>query len=759
MDTIRKLIRWSLWPAALAGMIVIAHQPASGQDDGDGVATEAGLQELTRGPIHEAFAEPVVFDPKPGPVVKKEPPQPIEEIPPEQKPEGDNVAFIAGYWGFDEDKDDFFYISGIYRLIPPGKEWVGGYWTKVDEGHQWVSGYWKSVAEAGTPQGEVQYFPEPPPSLENGPNTQAPTADHVWIPGCHVYYTNRYVWRGGYWIVPQPNWVWIPAHYVWTPCGYVFVEGYWDYVNRGVCFAPCYIAPSLYLRAGFVYCPRIVIDFDLCTDHLFVHTGYRHYCFGDWYGDRYLSIGIQPWFSFHYSRGHYCPIYSHARWTYARHDTRWEVELRERHRLVRDNVALRPARTFVQQQTNIKNITINKNVNVTNVNVNKMALAKPLTQVAKQSQDPKAASPIKFEKVNKDTRQTLAQKANEARKVSTERLNLETKAAKDLKTAAGPKTPGNTGVVGPKADAKPLTLKLPASSVASKPVEKLGKKDAPPALPTGAAKPQLPGGDKPVVGGGTNKPGQAGDKTPPIINKPGGDKPVVGGDKNKPGQGGDKTPPIINKPGGDKPVIGGDKNKPGQGGDKTPPIINKPGGDKPVIGGDKNKPGQGGDKTPPIINKPGGDKPVIGGDKSKPGQGGSQKPPIINKPGGSSGSGPKKPNSDNPKKPVSSSNDFRLPPSGISGSANKPSGGVSGNIGSSRGAGRVSTPPPGGLPRGSDTLPVRANDRFTPPGGGSGSIRSASVGGRSSNPPPGGGSSKNSSDKGDGKSRDRNRIR
>src|SRR4051812_45367510 len=43
----------------------------------------AGVQPLTRGPVHEAFAEPVVFNPAPGPVVPKEPPAPINEVPPD----------------------------------------------------------------------------------------------------------------------------------------------------------------------------------------------------------------------------------------------------------------------------------------------------------------------------------------------------------------------------------------------------------------------------------------------------------------------------------------------------------------------------------------------------------------------------------------------------------------------------------------------------------------------------------------------------
>ena len=63
---------------------------------------EAGVQVLTRGPVHEAFAETVTYDPEPGIVAPKAPPAAIEEVPPEQKPSGDNVAWIPGYWGWDD---------------------------------------------------------------------------------------------------------------------------------------------------------------------------------------------------------------------------------------------------------------------------------------------------------------------------------------------------------------------------------------------------------------------------------------------------------------------------------------------------------------------------------------------------------------------------------------------------------------------------------------------------------------------------------
>src|SRR5512140_157093 len=47
-----------------------------------------GAQVLTRGPVHEAFAGIVTFNPVPGIVVTKPPPDMIEEVPPEERPAG-----------------------------------------------------------------------------------------------------------------------------------------------------------------------------------------------------------------------------------------------------------------------------------------------------------------------------------------------------------------------------------------------------------------------------------------------------------------------------------------------------------------------------------------------------------------------------------------------------------------------------------------------------------------------------------------------
>ncbi len=299
----------------------------------------AETEELTRGPIHEAFGKPIRFDPEPGAIVPKAPPAAVEEVPPDQKPEGDNVAWIPGYWAWDDDAKNFVWVSGFWRSLPPGRSWVPGYWTKADNGYQWVSGFWG--AEKAT---EVEYLPEPPESLENGPSVE-PTEGKMWVPGVWLWRETRYAWRPGYWAAVNPDWVWVPAQYVWTPNGFVFINGYWDYplFSRGLLFAPVTFAR---LRPGLVYTPSIVLDVRYLVDALFVGPRYGHYFFGDYYDPRYIRGGYYPWFAYHNSRYGYVPSFAHMHYTLARSDPRWEDRLRAQYYNRRDHEAARPPHTY-----------------------------------------------------------------------------------------------------------------------------------------------------------------------------------------------------------------------------------------------------------------------------------------------------------------------------------------------------------------------------------------------------------------------------
>jgi hypothetical protein len=135
----------------------------------DPPAQPEGADVLTRGPVHEAFAEPGQTSPEPTLLVAKQPPEPIEEAPPDQKPEGNNVQWLPGYWNWDEEEKDHLWVSGFWRDVPPGRRWMPGNWQQVEGGWHWVAGLW-----AAADQQEVEYLPAPPPTIDRGASVPAP---------------------------------------------------------------------------------------------------------------------------------------------------------------------------------------------------------------------------------------------------------------------------------------------------------------------------------------------------------------------------------------------------------------------------------------------------------------------------------------------------------------------------------------------------------------------------------------------------------
>jgi hypothetical protein len=369
-------------------------------------AEQDGVEVLARGPVHEAFAEPVDGQPRPTPRVRQQPPDPVEELPPDQKPEGDNVQWIPGYWAWDEERNDHVWVSGFWRVPPPGRQWVPGHWQRVGDDWQWVPGFWAAPSRT-----QIELLPPPPESIETGPSWPAPAANAIYQPGCWVYRDFRYVWRPGCWIDYRPGWVWVPAHYVWTPAGCVFVDGYWDYPlrGRGLLFAPvCFRRPVL-VRPGWCYVPRYVVREDCLLGALFVRPAFRHYYFGDYFGARYQRQGFVPWIDFRIGRGCVDPLFGYYRAHHA--DRRWEPDLRALYAGRHQGDLLPPPRTLVQQNTLIQNIQ-NKTVNVY-----QMTVLAPLAQADRNG--------IKLQTVDRNQR-LVAQKAVEGlREVAQQRRQAE----------------------------------------------------------------------------------------------------------------------------------------------------------------------------------------------------------------------------------------------------------------------------------------------------------------------------------------------
>jgi hypothetical protein len=334
-------------------------------------AAEKGITVLARGPVHEAFAQPIKANPEPGPVVAKRPPDPIPEIPPDQKPQGDKVQWIPGYWSWYTDKSDFIWVSGFWRVPPPGRKWVPGYWSQADGSWQWTPGLW-----ADARQERFDYQPTPPASVDEGPSTPAPDDNSIYAPGNWVYRNARYVWRPGYWYEAQSGWIWVPAHYAWTPAGYVYVDGYWDYPpeDRGLLYAPVSFSDPLWANPGWYYRPRYALNLLGLFGSLFVQPGWSSYYFGDWYGPGYLGLGYNPWCF--WGPRYWDPLFCYGRW-WNRGFPGWHQSFVNLHNDRVNGRLARPPRTLVQQN----NVIINNggNVNVTNVLNNTTNIGRNIT--------------------------------------------------------------------------------------------------------------------------------------------------------------------------------------------------------------------------------------------------------------------------------------------------------------------------------------------------------------------------------------------
>ncbi len=436
--------------AVVLSILGVAEGGFVGRGQQPEVSVQEGAQVLTRGPVHEAFAGIVLFNPQPGVVVTKAPPAAIEESPPDQRPEGDNVAWIPGYWAWDDERADFLWVSGTWRALPPGRAWMAGYWGKQPQGYQWTCGYWADAAVR-----ETTYLPPPPSTVEVGPNVAAPSPDYGWTPGCWLWVQGRYVWGPGYWALGSADWDWVPPHYVWTPRGHIFVGGFWDYSipRRGVLFAPVYFESGLYLRRGYNYSPTIVVNLGVFTDHLFLRPYYHHYYFGDYYAPSYVHGGFYASFSFQSDRHGYDPIYSHQRWE-NRRDGGWEHRVQESYQYRRDHDIARPPHTWAAQQRLTPATVESPN--------SRMLMATPMNQLSGRKE-----SPVRLQPLAKQERQKLLQRGQEVQKSVDTRRTLEAKSV-----ATTDRQPARIS--------KPTQVVLPKSPIVAKPVKQLGPNPAPP---------------------------------------------------------------------------------------------------------------------------------------------------------------------------------------------------------------------------------------------------------------------------------------
>jgi hypothetical protein len=331
-------------------IMVLAVSPLYGEDatQPPPVPSQEQPEVLTRGPVHEAFAEPIDLNTQPPLVAPAEPPANITENQPAERPVGSQYVWIPGYWAWDSERNSYIWVSGCWRAAPPSRYWVPGYWSKTGAGWQWVPGFWAQVSNVQ----QIEYLPAPPAIADVEPPGPPPTEDNIWVPPCWYWYGGSYVWRPGYWLVAQNSWVWAPSHYVCTPRGYVFVAGHWDYSlsRRGVLFAPVYFPRHYYVQPGFSYSLSVVVDIGNIEFGLFTYPRYSHYYFGDYYDSFYIGIGIFPWYECHNHHYWYDPIYEHHHWSHYKSNHDWDNHERHEYDRRRDDKDLRPSRTYREME-------------------------------------------------------------------------------------------------------------------------------------------------------------------------------------------------------------------------------------------------------------------------------------------------------------------------------------------------------------------------------------------------------------------------
>src|SRR4051812_27594080 len=161
--------------------------PDLAQNDTPAPANPA-VKPLTEGPLHEAFLSPAKDrEPTRAP---KAPPAPIVERPGIDRPDA-AAQWIDGYWDWDASKNDFLWVTGTWRVPPPGRFWVNSYWKRDDKGWYRVAGFWSDRQTD-----RVDYRKDGPPTDhpddDPGPS---PGDDYFYIPGHYAPDGNGVVWK------------------------------------------------------------------------------------------------------------------------------------------------------------------------------------------------------------------------------------------------------------------------------------------------------------------------------------------------------------------------------------------------------------------------------------------------------------------------------------------------------------------------------------------------------------------------------------
>jgi hypothetical protein len=235
-------------------ILVVPRSSAMGREGADGPPALEGPAEDPRNeaqlaarprpsePVHEAFLS-LGKDSAKGaregnlPRIEQSPPAPLND-PPKGEPPVPGARWVEGYWAWDDARHDFDWISGAWRVSPPGKFWVNGVWKRDDRGWYRVPGSWseRKVPPGDPVRSDSERAADVPDWRSQGPpddrpeekDQTAPGPDFFFVPGEYVPNGNSLVWRPGFWSRSVPGWEWVAASWVRLSSGWAFRDGYWD---------------------------------------------------------------------------------------------------------------------------------------------------------------------------------------------------------------------------------------------------------------------------------------------------------------------------------------------------------------------------------------------------------------------------------------------------------------------------------------------------------------------------------------------------
>jgi hypothetical protein len=161
--------------------------------------------------------------------------------------------------------------------------------------------------------------------------------------------------------------------------------------------------------------------------NLFVQPGYGQYVFGDYYDRSFLAVGIFPWFSFSYISGpsrpvFYDPVFSFYASINVTRDPGWVTRVQREYIVRRENVALRPPRTFVEQTRIIKRTGGGRD----------LAMARPIHELARH---PEAGGGMRLERLSAESQRRWQERGAQLAQFRSQRTQLERQAGAERRGA------------------------------------------------------------------------------------------------------------------------------------------------------------------------------------------------------------------------------------------------------------------------------------------------------------------------------------